>query len=103
MANYTTNTSDKSKGKALKLLLCGGIGLHLFYVGRIGAGIIRMVFGIGMWAVMIGSTVNPEEWGTSGVPMVLIGVIALLLFNVADIFKLLLGKFRDNTGNYLRA
>lgn len=103
MANYTTNTSDKSKGKALKLLFLGGIGLHLFYVGRIGAGVVRMIFGIGMWAIMIGSTVDPEAWGTSGIPMVLIGVLALLLFNVADIFKLLFGKFRDNTGCYLRA
>lgn len=103
MANYTTNTSDKSKSKAVKLLFLGGIGLHLFYVGRIGAGIVRMILGIGVWIVMIGSTVNPEEWGTSGVPMVLIGVLMLLLFNVADVFKLLLGKFRDNTGNYLRA
>lgn len=42
MANYTTQTSSKSKRKALKLLLCGGVGLHLFYVGKIGAGILRL-------------------------------------------------------------
>lgn len=105
MANYTTSTSSKSKRKAIKLLLSGGIGLHLFYVGRIGAGLLRLVFGIGMWAIMIGSVVSPETWGLTNtdVPMVLIGVVALIAFNIVDFFKLLLGKFRDNVGDYLRA
>ena len=105
MANYTTNTSNKSKSKAIKLLLSGGIGLHLFYVGRIGAGLLRLVFGVGMWVIMIGSVVAPETWGLAGsdVPMVLICVIALIAFNIVDFFKLLLGKFRDNVGEYLRA
>lgn len=43
MAQYVTGTSDKKKGTAL-LLCCLGFlgigGLHYFYVGRIGKGLL---------------------------------------------------------------
>ena len=39
--NYVTNSSDKSRGTALVLCIIGGMfGLHQFYVGRIGKGIL---------------------------------------------------------------
>ncbi|MEG2618930.1 MAG: TM2 domain-containing protein [Bacilli bacterium] len=42
-ANYVTNTSDKSKKVALILCACGGFfGIHLFYVGKIGKGLLYM-------------------------------------------------------------
>lgn len=42
--NYTTMTSDKSKKTALILCLCGGIfGMHDFYLGNIGKGIIKLI------------------------------------------------------------
>ena len=38
---YVTHSSDKKRGVALALCLIGGIfGLHQFYVGRIGKGIL---------------------------------------------------------------
>lgn len=38
---YVTNSSDKKRGTALALCLIGGMfGLHQFYVGRIGKGIL---------------------------------------------------------------
>lgn len=41
--NYTTITSDKSKKTALILCACGGMfGLHDFYLGNIGKGIIKL-------------------------------------------------------------
>ena len=74
MANYVTGTSDKKKSTALILCIFGGIlGLHYFYVGRIGKGFLYMCT---MGLFMIG-------W-------------------VADIFKILLGSFRDNVGVPLR-
>ena len=103
MANYTTQTSNKSKGKAIKLLLCGGLGLHLFYVGKIGAGILRFLLGLGTWAIMILSVVSPETLGTQDVPMVLVGLLMLVILNIWDLIKLALGKFRDNVGDFLRA
>lgn len=75
MANYTTMTSDKNKDTALLLCIFGGwLGLHQFYVGKIGKGLIYMcTFGFFFFG-----------W-------------------VLDIIKILLGSFRDNTGAPLRA
>lgn len=74
MANYVTSTSDKSKKTAL--LICvflGWIGIHYFYVGRIGMGILYFfTFGLGS----IG-------W-------------------IVDIIRIAMGSFRDNVGAPLR-
>lgn len=75
MANYVSITSDKKKSTALLLcLFMGMFGAHYFYVGRIGRGIVCIF------------TMNWFMFGW-----------------FVDIFKILLGKFRDNTGMYLRA
>lgn len=96
MANYTTSTSDKSKKKAITFLLCGGIGLHLFYVGRIKAGFVRLFFGILMWSLIVSGTKEGEA------AMIATGICFLVLLNVIDFFKLLLGTFKDNVGCNLR-
>ncbi len=74
MANYYTQTSDRSKIAALLLcIFLGELGVHYFYVGRIGMGILYLLtlglFGIG-WLV--------------------------------DIIRIALGSFRDNVGAPLR-
>lgn len=44
MSMYFTPTSDKRKGIALFLCIFGGIlGLHHFYVGKIGTGILYIL------------------------------------------------------------
>lgn len=77
MANYVTNTSDKQKGTAL-LLCCLGFlgigGIHYFYVGRYGKGILFLLTG-GMFF-----------FGT-----------------IIDLIKIASGGFTDNTGAPLRA
>lgn len=74
MANYVSITSDKKKWTAFWLcLFLGALGVHYFYVGRFGRGLVAL-FTINFF--MIG-------W-------------------FIDIFKILSGKFRDNTGAYLR-
>ena len=98
MANYTTNVSDKSKKKALTLLFIGGFGFHLFYVGRIKAGIVRFIAALMFWGGLIIGGISSGES-----EMVIVGFVALVLFNVFDLVKLLLGTFQDNIGNYLRA
>ena len=46
MANYVTQTSDKKKSTALILCIIGGMfGLHQFYVGCIGKGILYLCTG----------------------------------------------------------
>lgn len=48
MNNYVTQTSDKDKKTALILCACGGfLGIHQFYVGNIGKGILYIfTFGL---------------------------------------------------------
>lgn len=57
MNNYVTVTSDKSKVVALILCIFFGVlGIHYFYVGRVGRGLIALFtgnwFGIG-WIIDI--------------------------------------------------
>lgn len=76
MANYVTVTSDKSKKTALILCAIGflGIGgLHDFYVGKIGLGILKIITG----------------------NFFLIGTIV-------DIIKIATGGYTDNSGQPLR-
>ena len=74
MANFTSNTSDKRRLIALLLCTFGGFfGLHQFYVGRIGKGVLY-IFTVGFFGF---------------------GVII-------DWIKILLGSFRDNVGAPLR-
>lgn len=74
MANYVTQSSDKSKKVTFWLCLFGGmLGLHQFYVGKIGKGLLYMC--------------------TAG--LFFIGVIA-------DLISISLGSFKDNVGAPLR-
>ncbi len=74
MANYVTNVSDKSKKKALKLCIFGGwFGIHQYYVGKIGTGILYSL------------------------------TLGLFFFGwIIDIIKIAVGSFRDNVGAPLR-
>lgn len=76
MANYTTITSDKEK-KTATLLCCLGFvgvgGIHDFYLGKIGSGIIKII------------TLNWFMIGT-----------------VIDLIKISTGSYKDNAGAPLR-
>lgn len=76
MANYVTGTSDKKKKTALILCCLGFIGLgglHYFYVGKYGKGILYFCT-VGL--CMIGT--------------------------IIDLLSILNGTFRDNVGVPLR-
>ncbi len=74
MSQYVTITSDKSKVTALLLcLFLGYLGIHRFYVGKIGTGFLYLV--------------------TGG----LFGIGALV-----DLIRICVGSFRDNAGSPLR-
>ena len=76
MANYSTITSDKSKKTAMWLCLLGFIGIggiHDFYLGKIGAGIIKLI------------TANWFFIGT-----------------IVDLINITSGSYRDNAGAPLR-
>lgn len=73
MSNFTTSTSHKSRKVALILCICLGMfGFHNFYVGRYGRGLLFLLtLGIGMFG-----------WAY-------------------DIACILLGRYKDQYGNYL--
>ncbi len=74
MANYVTMTSDKKKSTALLLCIFGGVfGLHQFYVGKIGTGLLYAFTG---------------------------GLCCFGWF--IDIIKIATGSFKDNAGAPLR-
>lgn len=74
MANYTTITSDKSKKTALLCCIFGGfLGIHQFYVGKIGKGILYLC--------------------TAGI---------FCIGWIVDIIKIATGGFLDNAGAPLR-
>jgi len=73
MSTFVTPTSIKKKKIALLLCIFGGFfGLHQYYVGKIGKGLIY-TFTIGIFFIGY----------------------------VKDIFKILRGKFTDSRGMYL--
>ena len=75
-SNYVTVTSDKDKKTAL-ILCCLGIlglgGIHDFYLGKIGSGIIKFI------------TLNWFFIGT-----------------IIDLIKIASGSYKDNAGAPLR-
>lgn len=71
---YTQITSDKSRKKALILCAAGGIiGLHDFYLGKIGTGILKVMM---------------VNWFFIGW--------------MVDLIKISTGGYRDNAKAYLR-
>ena len=76
MAEYTTIASDKSKSMSMILCAIGFLGvggLHDFYLGKIGKGIIKLI------------TLNWFMIGT-----------------IVDLIKLSTGQYTDNTGQPVR-
>lgn len=76
MTNYTTITSDKSKSTALGLCCLGFIGIggiHDFYLGNYGKGLIKIL------------TANFFIIGT-----------------ICDLIKIASGGYKDNSGQCLR-
>ena len=97
MANYTSDTSEKSKKTALICWLVGGIGLfgfEYFYVGKIKAGIIKAIIGI----FVVLSFVAMK--GTDA--QIPVGIIFWLIVSIPNLVRLALGVFKDNAGNNLR-
>lgn len=77
MAQYATTTSDKTRSAALRRLLLGALGALL-------------------WALLITGIKDGET------AMLVTGIAGIIVINAPDFFKIILGKFQDNTGAYLR-
>ena len=116
MANYVTQTSDKSREVALQKWKkgCFGVfGLENFYVGKIGRGIGHFAAGVLFCLIAISAVVTmmsgeiqrelpPEDVPIYLVSMVLTIVILWAFLAVPNLYRLKMGTFRDNIGAVLR-
>lgn len=87
-AVYYTPTSDKSRKTALGLSFAG-IGLHYYYVGRIGWGIFHMLLGLIAWVGVIECIVM-FDWH------IVIHIVFLAFWIAKDAIRIATGSFRDS-------
>ena len=74
----------------------GGIGLHYFYVGKIGTGIVRMIFSILLLVLAVTGIAEKET------AMIISGFVFYLVINLFDLVRISAGRFRDYSGLLLK-
>ena len=82
--------SDKSKGIAIILsLFFGALGIHRFYIGRIGSGFVMLaLFGLG--------------WLTTGLLVGFFFLVIVCIWDLIDLIRLITGGLTDNEGRKLK-
>jgi TM2 domain-containing membrane protein YozV len=87
---FATGISPKSKtAAAILAFFLGSLGIHRFYVGKIGTGIIILILtiiGAATYTFIVGGFV--------------LGVVGLWV--LIDFIMILMGKFKDKHGLYLK-
>lgn len=82
---YTQDMTSSSKSRLIALLLCfflGYFGAHRLYVGKTKSGIVVLVMGIFLWAI---------------VPIFL-GFLPNIILWLVDFIKIFVGTFTDGEG-----
>lgn len=103
MANYVTQTSDKSRAVALQKWKkgCFGVfGLETFYVGKIARGIGHFAAGLFFFEFVFAALYGIfTEFNFAGIIPV---SIYWAILAVPNLYRLKMGTFRDNIGAVLR-
>lgn len=91
------NESAKSKGVAAVLcFFLGWLGIHRFYAGKVGTGILMIVLNISAWiGVLAGSLIFMPFIGF--VPEAI-----LVLWIIIDFIMILCGNFKDGNGKPIK-
>ena len=87
----STETGTSTKSRLVLTLLAfflGELGVHRFYVGKIGTGIGMLVLAIVGWATI---------W--IGIGFIPLGI--LWVWNLIDFILAIAGKFKDSKGSYI--
>lgn len=84
-----STVSEKSKGVAAVLcFFLGGLGIHRFYVGKVGTGILLLV----LWSIS----------AIIAIFTVGIGLIPVGIWLIIDFIMILCGSFKDKYGRTLK-
>lgn len=105
MSKYTTNVSDKRKGIARKKFLQSGfgmLGLHYFYVGRIGRGLVHIAVSAIMVLLLCTFLFGNGLEASERISYIVTLIFICILINAPTFYFILMGKFKDNVGAYLR-
>lgn len=97
MSQYTTNTSDKKKKKAILFWVIGLLGLfgfEYFYVGKIKIGMIRLI--IGIFITLSFYAMNGTD---AAIP---VSFIIWAVVSLPNLFRIRFGVFKDNVNAPLR-
>lgn len=78
------------------------LGLHYFYVGRYGKGILHVVFSLIYLMVLVSIFSTASETGAATIGYIVLWVAIAVLINLRTFIKLKSGAFRDNVGAPLR-
>ena len=101
MANYTTNASDKSKKIALKFWLIGVLGLlglENFYVGKFKKGLQHVAVGV-IYFMTVYVMISTKQYGLEYLAAL---AVFWMIISLPNLFKILLGVFKDNLDQPLR-
>ena len=87
----STETGTSTKSRLVLTLLAfflGELGVHRFYVGKIGTGIGMLVLAIVGWTT---------AW--AGIGLIPLGILGV--WNLIDLILAIAGKFKDSKGEYI--
>jgi len=106
MPDEVPEISDISKSRARILWFLGAfgtLGFHYFAVSRIFVGIIRSVYGLFIWCLLIACAFD-KSMPRDSVYLFLVLLFIVLLFapSMYDIIKIRRGTFKDSKGVYLK-
>ena len=97
------NKSDKSNTVALLLYFIVGIfGVHRFYVGKIGTGVVQLLSCV--FPILVALQFKLSEPGSTALPLAVLALAALATLTIwmlVDGVLIVMQKFTDKNGNTL--
>lgn len=94
VGDVVTDSSVSEKSKGVAAVLCfflGALGIHRFYVGKVGTGLLLLA----LW--IVGGIITLLTLGLGGFVMIPAGI-----WVIVDFIMILCGNFKDKDGHSLK-